>query len=190
LIGITYKGQDQYCDNFRATYDGSNIIVSGLKNYSVNNWIGMTTDEWKTVKDITPNLHQCNSQDTYYIPVPKGQKPGIISMFAHARMTDECAKTFDLSENTLFLHYEKVTILRHFAENNRNVIIKSFNAKFDDQTTISLYKQDGTKIPFAQRRSADEGIKIILDSTVIQPGIYALRISSPNMVSTNRISVQ
>lgn len=186
LSPSTSEKADSYCDNFNASYDGTNIVLRGLNNHSVNNWIAQTTDGWKTYKDITPNLFHCQTQDVYYIPASKPL--GIICMSAHSKMADECRKTFDLSEYGQTKGIDKIIFIRKDDAGIKE--IKCIRGNFDLNTSVSIIDNLGKEINLPQQTSTDEGIKIIVHSHIIQPGLYTIRINSSKQKSISKLTVK
>lgn len=186
LSQFTPERADSYCDNFNASYDGTNIVLRGLNNNSVRNWIAQTTDGWKTFKDITPNLYQCQTQDVYYIPASKPL--GIICMYAHSKMADECRKTFDLSEYGNAKGIDRIIFIRKDETGSKE--IRTVKGNFDLNTTVSIIDNLGKEINLPRQTSTDEGIKIILHSHIISSGLYTLKISSGKVASTSKLSVK
>jgi hypothetical protein len=186
LSQFTPDRADSYCDNFNASYDGTNIVLRGLNNNSVRNWIAQTTDGWKTFKDITPNLYQCKTQDTYYVPATKPL--GIICMYAHSKMNDECRKTFDLSEFGELKGIDRIIFIRK--EGTVLKEIKTIKGNFDLSTSVSIIDKFGKEINLPQQSSTDEGIKIVLDSSIITSGLYTIKIASSKVTSISKIPIK
>jgi len=186
LSMMTTEQTDQYCDRFDASYDGTNIVLRGLNNHSVNNWIAQTTDNWKTFKDITPDLYQCKTQDTYYIPANKPL--GVICMFAHSKMIDECLKVFDLSEFGDSKMVDRIVLIRKNGNDLHE--IKTIKGNFDLGTTISIIDKFGKHIYLPQKLSSSEGMRIVLDSSIITSGFYTIIITSSKSSSISKISIK
>ena len=186
LSPSTSEKADSYCDNFNASYDGTNIVLRGLNNHSVNNWIAQTTDGWKTYKDITPNLFHCQTQDVYYIPASKPL--GIICMSAHSKMADECRKTFDLSEYGHSKGIDRVIFIRKDHTGLKD--IKTVKGSFEINTIVTILDQYGKEIKLQEQSSSDEGIKIILNADIITSGLYTVKILSNKQTSISKLSVR
>jgi len=185
---------DNMCNNYDAKILKDNIITyTGLNNYSIGVWCGFTDDSWASYADLTPIL--IGGVDKYDLDASKysyasGIKKGPINlpingsldMLAHAKMPDQCKKTFtlkgtggttpksvfDVDVNNVVAVYPNPALA------SDNITIKG---RFDALSVITINNLNGVVVG-SKSVSAVESLQLNLSEFSLNAGIYVIKIQS------------
>jgi lysophospholipase L1-like esterase len=179
---IAYTG----CSNFKATYDekSSTLTVSGLNNGGTN-WIGYTSDNWKSYKEITPSL--AKGQDVAKILI--NPPVGIVSMWTRdVNGENTCNTDIDFSTGNAVTKFSDVMEYSSPVKINEVVNLKG---EYGDKTSVSILDLQGKEVVKSFKpKILKNSIEIDLNRFNVLPGVYLVRAQSGKLYSITKLVVK
>jgi lysophospholipase L1-like esterase len=173
------------CANFKANYDvkSSTLTVTGLNNGGTN-WIGYTSDNWKTYKDITPAL--AKGQDVAKILI--NPPVGIVSMWTRdANGENTCNTDVDFTSGNSFTKFSDVMELSSPVKVDGQFIIKG---DYGDKANISILDLQGKELIKVRPKVLKNSLEIDLSKYNLMPGVYLVRVQNSKLYSVTKLVVK
>ena len=179
---ITYIG----CANFKASYDekSSTLTVSGLNNGGTN-WIGYTSDNWKSYKEITPTL--AKGQDVAKILI--NPPVGIVSMWTRdANGENTCNTDIDFSTGSLITKFSDV--MEYSSPVKVNDVI-NLKGDYGDKAVVNILDLQGKDVVKVVRpKVLKNSLEIDLSRYGILPGVYLIRVQNGKFYSITKLVIK
>lgn len=196
---------DKMCATYDAKVLSKNIITyTGLNNYSIGVWCGFTDDAWSSYADLTPIL--IGGVDVYnldaanYSYASGGAKSGLINlplngtvdMLAHAKMPDQCKKSFTL-KGTGNSRTDVSTPAANLATAYPNPAISTetitITGDFSTNATLTILDMNSSIVATSVVTNS-QTIQLNLSEFSLKTGIYIVKIQGENQTNVAKLIIK
>ncbi len=209
-----------YCDNFRACLfeDKKTISMTGLNNYTSNNWFAYSDDGWASYADITPTLNPRQdavtidfSQITYDAGPKKGSNveiplTGQLIMMADSYGLGKCTADNNGGNNKNGIDMTTVLICSKPGINDINVVTTNslsispnpatpsetitIKGEYALDSKVSITSVSGAMVGSVIPAVSADAMTVSLSGLNLQAGIYFIRIESGEKVFSGKLCVK